>query len=73
MSVGLRVIVSKYVGEAAYYCREFFDDRSKVIDSRILPIDLKRTQKSHRTDPRMSIFSPERLSDIYDKIVKEEL
>lgn len=72
LSVGLGVIVSKYVGEAAYYCREFFEDRSIVIDSRILPRDLKRTQKSHLTDPRMSIFSPERLSDIYSKIIKDE-
>jgi hypothetical protein len=68
LSTGLDVIVNKYVGESAYYCREFFADRSIVIDSRVLPVDLTRTEKSHRMDPRMSIFSPERLSDIYSKL-----
>jgi hypothetical protein len=70
LSVGLSVIVNEHVGESAYYCREFFADRSIVIDSRVLPVNLIRTPKLDLMDRRMSIFSPERLSEIYSKIVK---
>lgn len=73
LSVGIGVIVNEYVGEAAYYCKEFFADRSIVVNSRVLPVNLKRIQRLQLQDSRMSIFSSEKLISIYRKNIKEEI
>ncbi len=65
LNSGIDVIVNEYVGEAAYYCKNFFPDRSVVIESTLLPLGLTRKSSINILDSRMFLFSTERLEKVY--------
>lgn len=70
LTLDLKVIVGQYVGEAVRYCQNFFQDRSVVLEGKLLPEDLN-TRAPPKTTRAVEMFGTKRLVGLFTELAED--